>query len=94
MKVAVERKVRNSDGLPLSDELRFSVVECGQESVFESFRGFLGYIDLPIEKPKKTVVKEYKDFTHLPSVAGGGKNIAFNIPYDADNIRLVFEVQE
>lgn len=55
---------------------------------------FLGTVDLPIETPKKTVVKEATET--LPPYAEGKmiKGIKFYLPYEAKNIKCTYEVTE
>ena len=68
------------------------------ESQELSDRKFLGYIDLPIEKPKNTVVKEA--FSVARSTAVNyvkDQNVTietFLVPRNAKNIKCTYETEE
>ena len=55
---------------------------------------FVGYVSIPIEKPKKTVVKEAKEITDF-GVPQSTRYVArFPIPVNAKNVKCTYEVEE
>ena len=59
---------------------------------------FLGYEEIQLEKPKKTVVKEAKETGAGCYVYGGthGSHLTkiYRLPVDAKNVKCTYEVEE
>ena len=54
----------------------------------------IGYIDLPIEKPKRTVVKEVVASYAISDFGHSKEAHYWNIPRNARNIKCTYEVEE
>lgn len=92
MKIAV---VRNLSDMGLSF---FQEYENAQplypENVYASRGRFLGYIDLPIEKPKKSVTKTAGTVSCFIDLAANIEMRTFQIPNGAKNIKCTYETEE
>lgn len=54
----------------------------------------LGTIDLPIEKPKKTVTKEAQNVIHGDDPIRPYRTETFKLPDKAKNIKCTYEIEE
>ena len=98
MKVAVFRDITKSG----EDSLRLSFWDAEFVGINTGISDFVGFIDLPIEKPKKTVVKEAVRDGGVYSYEWFGErgmrkvldSISFSVPHNAKNIKCTYEVEE
>jgi hypothetical protein len=85
MKVAVYQNVHSNklSKFAFADDKRLHAT-CDQDV-------FIGYEELTLEKPKRTVTKDLEDFN---ITRGMGTIFGQGIPYYAKNIRILYDIEE
>ena len=64
------------------------------DNYWETRDCFIGYVDLPVEKPKKVVTKEACPITDWGGYLTTSTPKHFAVPHNAKNVKCTYDIEE